>query len=1007
MEQHVVTRLKRLIEYNLPLADISDASAREKNIRHGHPSTLHIWWARRPLASSRATAFAALIEDPGEDHPQQREKLLELVKQITPWEAVKDGNSEAIQQARELILEQYGRPPRVLDPFAGGGSIPLEALRLGCETYATDYNPVAVFIEKATLEWPQKFGIQVELPREIAHGLPRMNTDLNEKEIREDPRASVSQPELWGGDTVKVNLLAYLVEKWANIILEEARQEIGRFYPAESADDLVGQRELKEDEGWIPVGYLWARTIPCQNPACGAEIPLIKQFWLARKKDKRIAYRPLVNAHGLTRMNTDREKGREEICEHQCKSVSFELLEDAQAIEAAGFDPSEGTVHRADARCLVCGQVTRARDVRRLAREGKMGQRMVAVVFHHPDQFGKRYRLATAEDERVYAQAAAYLEHKLAAWPYLESPLPEEPVDERDHAVNRLPMYGMPTWKDMFNARQKLALVTFLERIKSSYERVRADCEAMLAHGLTRMNADKEKSVSSVESVSFSAAELARAVVGYLAVILDRSVDKGSMLARWNSVGEKIEATFSRQALPMLWDFAEINFFSGVNGDWTSNRDWVLRYIEANPAIHAAQSQAQKASAAALPFEDGSLDAILTDPPYYDNVPYAALSDFFYVWLKRAVGEHFPDLFATPVVPKAGEAIMEPTRHESKDQARTFFERLLGESFCEIQRVLKPGGVAVVVYAHKTTAGWETMLNALVEAGLVVTASWPVHTEMKARLRARASAALASSIYMVCRKVEREPLGFWNELQPQIKQQVERKLSLFWRQGIAGGDFFISAIGPGMAAFSRYERVETYAGEPVGTDKLLAYIRRVATDFLVRHLLQDASSEALDQEAQFYLTYRWTYLDNLIPYDDARKIASAEGVDLERLWSRKNGFVRKRGSRVQVRGPHKRDAVEEIEHMVDAAHRACQLWEQGRKPEIAQLLGQTGYGQSGAFWQFCQAVAECLLNGSKEKQLLEGLLMGKDGYVRESAEVVAEPERGPEQLQFRLTDEHG
>ncbi len=430
---------KRLIEYNLPLADISDASAREKNIRHGHPSTLHIWWARRPLASSRATAFAALIDDPGPDQPEKRQELMELIRRITPWEAVKDGNSADIEQAREMILEQYGRPPRVLDPFAGGGSIPLEALRLGCETYATDYNPVAVFIEKATLEWPQKFGIEIELPKEMVHGSTRMDTDDQEKSVE-----SVSQSELWGGDTVRVNLLAYLVEKWANVILEEARAEIGRFYPTESADGLVGQREITEQQGWIPVGYLWARTIPCQNPACGAEIPLIKQFWLAKKPDKRIAYRPVLTAHGSTRMNTDEE------AVSSVESVSFELLEDAEAIEAAGFDPGEGSVTRADARCLVCGQVTKAKDTRRLARAGKMGQRMVAVVLHHPDQVGKKYRLATVEDERVYAGAAVCLERKLAEWPYLESPLPEEEMTP--NARYMLPTnYGMTQWQELFN----------------------------------------------------------------------------------------------------------------------------------------------------------------------------------------------------------------------------------------------------------------------------------------------------------------------------------------------------------------------------------------------------------------------------------------------------------------------------------------------------------------------------------------------------------------------------
>jgi adenine-specific DNA methylase len=294
------------------------------------------------------------------------------------------------------------------------------------------------------------------------------------------------------------------------------------------------------------------------------------------------------------------------------------------------------------------------------------------------------------------------------------------------------------------------------------------------------------------------------------------------------------------------------------------------------------------------------------------------------------------------------------------------------------------------------------MLNGLVQAGLVVTASWPVHTEMQARLRATASAALASSIYMVCRKQEREPLGFWNELQSRIQARVEQKLAQFWDEGIAGGDFFISAIGPGMEEYSRYERVETYGGEPVGVGELLDFIRRVSTNFLVHRLLVGASREAIDKEAQFYLTYRWTYLENKVPFDDSRKIASAEGVDLEQLWGR-GGFVRKSGADVDVLGPHKRVEIQDVENMVDAMHRACQLWEKGRKNEIAQLLGQTGYGQSGAFWQFCQAVAECLLEGSKEKQLLEGLLIGKDGYVRDSGEILPEAKK-PETEQPRLFD---
>jgi putative DNA methylase len=930
---------KRLIEYDLPLADISEESAREKNIRHGHPSTLHIWWARRPLASSRATAFAALIDDPGPDHPHEREELLELVKRITPWEAVKDGNSEDIERARQLILEQYGRPPRVLDPFAGGGSIPLEALRLGCETYASDYNPVAVFIEKATLEWPQKFGIEVELSRETV-------------ERDSDSAAQLGLEVL--GNTVKVNLLAYLVEKWANIILKEVRAEIGRFYP-------------EDEDGSIPTGYIWARTIPCQNPTCGAEIPLVKQFWLAKKGNKKVAYRPVV----------DRAD----------KRVEFELLETAAAIRDAHFDPGEGTVTRGDARCLFCSQVTKAIDTRRLAREGKMGERLLIVVLNHPERRGKKYRLATIEDERVVAQAATYLEKMLSDWPYLENPLPDEEMQAWARRF-RVLAYGYKKWHELFNIRQKLALVAFLEHLKGNVNLVQVDCDVIRNRLQARPDAQ-----------ALDIGDLAQAVVGYIALALNREAEDSTTLCRWNPNAEKLQGTFGRQAIPMLWDYCETNPFGGSVGDWLSLIDLELNGMQFGLPTKISSS-ARQASATTLPFLNDYFEAVLTDPPYYDNVSYADLSDFFYVWLKRSVGELFPNLFATPVTPKTDEAIANTLRYSPRE-AEERFETKLTNAFKEIHRILKPGGITVVVYAHKTTAGWETMLTGLVEAGLVVTASWPVHTEMKTRLVAARAATLASSIYMVCRKMEREPLGFWNELQPKIQARVERKLAQFWAEGIAGGDFFISAIGPGMEEFSRYQRVETYSGEPVGVAQLLAFIRQVATNFLVSRLLAGASREAIDKEAQFYLTYRWTYLENKVPFDDARKIASAEGVDLEQLWG-KGGFVKKSGADVEVLGPQKRGQVKEVRNMVDAMHQACQLWEKGHKEELTRALAHTGFGQSGAFWQFCQAVAECLLNGSKEKQLLEGLLIGKDAYIRGSAEAIEEGK--PKIEQKRLFD---
>ncbi|RLI19459.1 hypothetical protein DRO54_08455 [Candidatus Bathyarchaeota archaeon] len=469
---------KRFIEESFPVKEVSEHSAREKNIRHGHISTLHIWWARRPLASSRATSYAALIPAPKDidEWEKKRQFIIELCK----WE--NSLNSMIIEKARKDILEANGgKPPRVLDPFAGGGSIPLEALRLGCETYAGEYNPVAVLILKCTLEYPQKYG---------------------EKLVRD-------------------------VKKWGEWVLQEAKKEIGRFYPPDKSG------YFGEGEGAIPVGYIWARTIKCENPSCNAEIPLMRQFWLAKKPNKKVALYPYVEG----------------------KEVKFKIVGDGYEKMPSGFDPSKGTVKGAVATCPVCGYVIEAKNVRKQFQEGKAGQRMIAVVLHSKNRKGKFYRIATEEDMKAYREAEKYLEEKrqklMQEWGI--DPVPDEPTPEgkgkgaeRAFSVRN---YALNTYGDLFNSRQKLALITFVEKVRQAYEK-------MIDEGYDK--------------------EYAKGVVSYLGLAIDMNAAFCNTLARWENTSEAIKHLYSRQALPMLWDYVEVNSFSDSSGSWNAGWGYYL-----------------------------------------------------------------------------------------------------------------------------------------------------------------------------------------------------------------------------------------------------------------------------------------------------------------------------------------------------------------------------------------------------------------------------------------------
>ena len=464
-------KTKRFIEVSFPVKEISKISAKEKNIRHGHISTLHIWWARRPLASSRATNYAALI--PEAQSPEEWEKTRQFIIELSKWE--NSLNFRLIEKARKDILDANGgKPPRVLDPFSGGGSIPLEALRLGCEVHAIDYNPVATLILKCTLEYPQKFGKKIV------------------KKIKNDFGVEVEK---------EINPLIEDVKKWGNWVLNEAEKEIGRFYP-------------KDRDGSIPVGYIWARTIPCQNPTCGAEIPLMRQFWLAKKKNKKVALFPYVEG----------------------KEVKFKIVGDGYEKMPNGFDPSKGTVSRAIATCPVCGYAVEANTTRKLFQEGKAGQKLVAVVLHKKGATGKTYRLATEDDVKIFEDAEKYLEEKREKlkeeWGI--DPVPDEPLRRVPvtFGVINVWVYGMNKWGDLFNSRQKLALITFTEKVRDAYKK-------MIQQGYDE--------------------GYAKAVAGYLGVLLDKLAMFTSSNCTWKvDTTQVINAFVGRQAIQMTWDYFEL-----------------------------------------------------------------------------------------------------------------------------------------------------------------------------------------------------------------------------------------------------------------------------------------------------------------------------------------------------------------------------------------------------------------------------------------------------------------
>lgn len=770
---------KKLIEVALPLPEINDASAYDKMPGIGpHPKGIHQWWARLPLPTARAVLFASVVDDP-ESHPEiwpteetqnaERERLFDILRRMM-GKKLHQAHEIYAEAKEEMLRHCDGRLPAVFDPFAGGGSIPLEANRLGLEAHAGDLNPVAVLLNKCNLELA---------PRWAEHA-----------PINPEHRGQIGGSANWHG----TQGLAADMRYYGRIIRERAQAKIGHLYP---------KVRLPKDRGggeFNAIAWLWTRTIQCSNPACGARAPLIRSFWLVRKKPRFVIARPKLD--------------------HVAKTVSFEIEN--------GDQPEKETTSGKGARCLFCGTSFTKGEVRELAVKYGVDEIPFAVVADGPR--GRIYLPSTASEVPVVSAPDV---------PDVDQPM------TNDRRWFSPPLYGMPNFRDLFTARQLTAMVTFSDLVKEIGKDIRRD------------SATAALSPEATEAYS-------RTVTTYLALALDRCADFNNSLCRWSASNEKVMNLFGRQAIPMVWDFSEANILGDSVGAWSTCSKYVADCIEATTAGSAMLGHARQIDAATG--ANGITNLLVsTDPPYYDNIGYAVLSDFFYVWLRRTVGVLYRDLFSTLLVPKLHELTASPERFDGdKERAKEHFESGFQKAFTALREKIDRRFPLTVYYAFKQddeesdsteddgkssvdlTTGWETLLEALISSGFQITATWPVRASQKWRMVSMGTNALASYIVLACRP---RPTGAPHTASTQFRQELKRSLPSALRHlregNIAPVDFAQASIGPGMAVYSRYSKIIESDSSGMSVRTALGVINRTLDEILA------------EQEGDFDAETRW------------------------------------------------------------------------------------------------------------------------------------------------------
>ncbi|MGI6086502.1 MAG: DUF1156 domain-containing protein [Kiritimatiellia bacterium] len=841
---------KKLIEVALPLEAINREAAREKSIRHGHPSTLHLWWARRPLAAARAVIFSQMVDDPSsipeefptpEKQDAERKRLFKLIEDLVRWENTT--NEDVLNQARAEIKKSWarwckdsGEDPEKLppfhDPFAGGGALPLEAQRLGLEAHASDLNPVAVMINKAMIEIPPRFA-----------GRPPINP-----EARNDSQVL---KETWHGAAG----LAEDVRYYGQWMRDEAERRIGHLYPKAkvTAEMAQGRPDLQPYVGreLTVIAWLWARTVESSNPAYrGCHVPLVSSFWLSKKKGKEA----WVEVETL---------------EPSAAPSGYRfIVRTGKPANRAAIDDGTKLGRGANFQCVLSQSPLSPDYIKAESMAGRMGARLMAVVCE--GDRGRIYLPPIPEHEEVARQAKP-------EWK------PEGAVPSR-LTGGTCYGYGLTTWGSLFTPRQLVALTTFSDLMAEVRERIREDCRN-LTESVGYLSKTPKDDDRPLRDGGAGLNAYAEAVSVYLAFAVDKCADYWSAVCSWHTSGEKIRNTFGRQAIPMVWDYAETNPFCNSTGNWMAMADWTWKAIVTMPANIIGYAYQADACAST-----GPLAALIsTDPPYYDNIAYADLSDFFYVWLRPSLKSVFPELFTTLVAPKAEELVATPYRHGGKRKAEEFFLSGMTQAIQQLAEQTHKGFPVTIYYAFKQTekdvdgsasTGWETFMDAVICAGFSISGTWPMRTELANKIIGINANILASSIVLVCRPRPADaPQTTRREFLAALRRELPPALRHLQQGNIAPVDLAQASIGPGMAVFSRYSRILEMDGKPMTVRTALQLINQALDETLA----EMEGDIGLDPETAWAVAWFEQFGFNEGPSGDAETLSKAKNTALNAL----------------------------------------------------------------------------------------------------------------------------